>query len=72
MTNSTSKQEYTTVGDLIDQLQRFDRNDVVSVDAHGAGLIQHPLVSIERGRMNLGNPGCRPCVHIRITDGEND
>lgn len=70
MTNSKSKQEYTTVGDLIDQLQRFDSELPVSVNASGAGLIQHPLFAMGRDSMKFGHTGYRPCVEIRIGDGD--
>lgn len=80
MTNCISKQEYTTVGDLIDQLQRFDMELPVTIDARDLSgaesssdlTINHPLISTERATMSLGVNGYRPCVEIRITDGEND
>jgi hypothetical protein len=77
MTNSITKQEYTTVGDLIDQLKQFDRELPVTIRARDLydcesldHTINHPLISTERGTMNLHNFGYRPCVEIRITDGE--
>lgn len=65
MINETSKQTYTTVGELIEELRKWDRDRLVAVQLNGI-TIDHPLFSLDCAHVER-----RPGLVIEIKDGED-
>lgn len=64
MINETSKQTYTTVGELIEELKRFDKDQLVVVRVSNR-TISHPLFTVSQGETER-----RRAALIEIRDGE--
>ena len=64
MINETSKQTYTTVGELVEELQRFDKDQLIIVNVSNR-TIGHPLFVVTQGETQR-----RRAALITIRDGE--
>lgn len=69
MTNSTTKQKYTTVGELIEILKRHDPDRIVVVDIQGRAGITHPLFEARVSSFATFKTHAYPCVRLEIVDG---
>lgn len=72
MTNSNSKQKYTTVGELIEILKRHDPDRIVVVDIEGRAGIHHPLFEARNGTFATFGTAAHPCVRLEVVDGDDD
>jgi hypothetical protein len=72
MTNSNSKQKYTTVGELIEILKRHDPDRIVVVDIDGRAGIHHPLFEARNGTFTTFKTASYQCVRLEVVDGDDD